>query len=599
MAKLRAKAMIPSLARGRRSRGLVILVCAVLFLVYFWKSPNSVSLLHHESLYTDVDYPEDLTYRIPLSQHHETSATRLPFAELFCDESQTHQLSQDTTAISQNRTCSKHVQSRDPSFHVVIPASASNNRLCKTLLSSFLLNYPSPTLVNFGEIFTGDNWDNGSHAGKIKGVYNFLSGNSQVYDDDLVLVIDGFDVWFQLPPEVLVKRYHKLVQDANRRLRKQYGATTKHVSSEGTKKSGTQIYEQSVVFGADKLCWPNAPDDPACASLPESTLPNDSYGKKTDQDPDGFNNRPKYLNSGTIIGPVSDVRAVYKRALEKVDQGFGAIGDQFVFAEILGEQEYNRDLSNLNARNSWSLGLSGSLNPFRPSLPVTRAVKNITLIQNQRYEYSIGLDYTSSLFQTMTHSGEDVRFITYNNITSRSSSKRNDLPLDVRSARPPYPSNDTLSTLMTNSILPLSKSLEKLTSDGQNTWLSTPLATNLRSLTVPTLLHINGEKSLLDSWWPSVWFQPNARALLRHYIRTPQPFLLGTVAGQELMWDMRGGRGGVWTQDGRWLEWGEICEGVEESVFGDGKGKWGEEEGDGRTWNSFGKQVTGKVDGDN
>ena len=577
---------------------LVVMVCAVLFIVYIGRSLNTVSLLHHKALYLNVDYTEDLIYSIPLSQFRGISTTRLPFQDIFQDEPRTRQLSHVTNAIYQNSTQTKHVQSRDPSFHVVTPASASNDKLCKTVLSSFLLNYPPPTLINFGKIFTGDNWDNGSHAGKIKGVYDFLSGNSQVYDDDLVLVVDGYDVWFQLPPEVLVKRYHALIQDANQRLRKQYGTITTRVSSVGTTKSSTQMYEQTTVFGADKLCWPNSPNDPACASLPESTLPNDSYGKKTDQDLEGFNNRPKYLNSGAIIGPVSDVRAIYKRALEKVDQGLGAIGDQFVFAEILGEQEYNRAHSNLNARKSWLLGLSRSLSPFQPSLPVTGAVKNMTLSPEQRYEFSIGLDHTSSLFQTMTHSVEDITFTTHNNVTSLSSSKRKSLPLDVSSARPPYPSNDTLITLTTNKILPVSKSFDNLPTHGQDTWLNTPLATNLRSLTVPALLHINGDKSLLDSWWPSMWFQPNARALLQHYMRTPQPFLWGTIDGQERTWDIRGGRGGVWTQDGRWLEWGEICEGVEDSVFGDGKGKWGEEEGDGRTWNSFGQQITGKVVGD-
>ncbi|MCJ1391318.1 hypothetical protein MMC18_004181 [Xylographa bjoerkii] len=542
---------------------------------------------------------KNLISKIPLPQHHDVPITKLPFTDVLHDEPRVHRLSQDDPAIHQDTTNTKQVHSEDATFHVLIPASASNGQLCKTLLSSFLLNYPPPTLINFGEVFTGDNWDKGSHAGKIKGVYNFLNENSQVHNDDLVLVIDGYDVWFQLPPELLVKRYHRLVQNANRRLQKLYGTMAKQVSSEGTKRSSTQMYEQTVVFGADKLCWPNAPDDPACASLPESTLSKNSYGENTDKDSEGYNNRPKYLNSGTIIGPVSDVRAIYKRALEKVDQGFGAIGDQFVFAEILGEQEYGRQLSNTKPHISWFLSLFRTLNPFQLSLPVTTAVKNITLVPNQRYEYSIGLDYTSLLFQTMTHSGEDIKFGTYNNTSSRSSNQRKVLPLDVLRARPPYPNNDTLSTLMTNRILPLSHSLDKLPSHDQNTWLSTPLASNVRSLTVPTLLHINGDKSLLDSWWPSVWFQPYARALLRHYMRTPQPFLWGTVGGQEKMWDMRGGRGGVWTPDGRWLEWGEICEGVEESVFGDGKGKWGDEEGDGRTWNSFGKQVTGKVVGDN
>ena len=368
---------------------------------------------------------------------------------------------------------------------------------------------------------------------------------------------------------------------------------------EGTETQNTQMYEQTVVFGADKLCWPNAQDDPACASLPESTLAKDSYGISTDKDPEGYTNRPKYLNSGAIIGPVSDVRAIYKRALEKVDQGLGAIGDQFVFAEIMGEQEYVRQLLNPITHDSWFLGLFREFSPFHSSSPAMRAVKKMTLIPKQHYEYSIGLDYTSSLFQTMTHSAEDIEFITYNNVTSRSPLGLKALPLDIFRARPPYPSNDTLTATMTNRVVPLSHTLDELPASDQNTWLNYPLATNLRSLTVPSLLHINGDKSLLDSWWPSIWFQANSRALLRHYIRTPQPFLWGTIGGKEKTWDMRGGRGGVWTPDGRWSEWGDICQGVEESVFADGKGKWGEEEGDGRTWNSFGKQVTGKVVGDN
>ena len=95
---------------------------------------------------------------------------------------------------------------QQPSFHVLIPASETNKKLCKTLLSSFVLNYPSPTLINFKEVFTGDGWDKGAHAGKIKGVYDFLSKDKKVR---------GYDVWFRLPPEVMVKRYHTLIHEAN------------------------------------------------------------------------------------------------------------------------------------------------------------------------------------------------------------------------------------------------------------------------------------------------------------------------------------------------------------------------------------------------
>ena len=497
--------------------------------------------------------------------HHTSLTDKLPFADILNDASQS-QSSLQASAQHQNNDTLTYSALREPSFHVLIPASETNEKLCKTLLSGFILNYPPPTLINFGQVFTGDNWDKGSHAGKIKGVYDFLSKDKKVYDDDLVLVIDGYDVWFQLPPEVLVQRYHKIIRDANQRLRKQYGTVLEAKPWKGGQKKKVQRYMQTVIFGADKLCWPNAPEDPACASLPESTLPRNAYGPNTDQDPKGLTSRPRYLNSGTVIGRVDDVRAIYERALEKVDQGLGAIGDQFVFAEILGEQEFQRQLLMSNMARPWYYPLFNTFPYSHPLSPSAKAVKNTTLAQNRRYDFSIGLDYTSSLFQTMTHSSDDIAFITYTNVTSSSLPQSFSpvsslsLPLDINTSRPPFPTNDTLIALATSKLLPLSASLDILPHPTQNSWLSQAIATNLHSLSVPTLLHINGDKSLLDSWWPSLWYQPYARALLRAYMRTPQPFLWGTVDGEEKTWDRRGGRGGVW-----------------------------------RTYNPWGQQITGKV----
>ena len=49
----------------------------------------------------------------------------------------------------------------------------------------------------------------------------------------------------------------------------------------------------------------------------------------------------------------------------------------------------------------------------------------------------------------------------------------------------------------------------------------------------------------------------------------------------------------MWTADGNWMGWEEVCKGCEESVFADEKGIWGKEEGDGRVFNSFGMMVIG------
>ncbi|MCJ1473741.1 hypothetical protein MMC13_002392 [Lambiella insularis] len=515
--------------------------------------------------------------------HVDALHPTLPFARLLYEKPVDHYspAGDRTKGQWRNITTLGSITTSDPSFHVLIIATETSDKLCKTLLSAFLLNYPPPTLINYGEEFSGDNWDKGTHAAKINGVYDFLSKSSKVRDDDLILVVDGYDVWFQLPPEVLVSRYHKIMRDTNRQLWK-YGVLL-HSDTVGGKENRSQKFVQTVLFGADKLCWPNQPNDPACAAVPSSTLPKDVYGPGTDKDPEGFSNRPRYLNSGTLIGPAKDIRAIYERALQKVNQGLGAIGDQFIFAEILGEQSYVR-LSTPSANR-------GLLIPGPNTVPF-KSIKPVELNPGRRFDYHIGLDYESSIFQTMTHSVSDITFLTYSAETYNPSEA---LISDLITARPPFPQNDTLTYLMTNRILPLSPALDTLPPPHQNSWLTVSLATNIRSIKVPALLHINGDKALLDSWWPMMWFQPHARALLRQYMRTPQPFVWGTADRQEHMWDRRGGRGGAWTTSGTWISWDILSQGLEDKVFADGKGVWREEDGDGKTWNYFGQQVTGKV----
>jgi len=503
----------------------------------------------------------------------------------------------------------------NPAFHLLIPATESNPELCKTLLSSFLLSYPSPTLVNFGKEFHGDNWDKGTHAAKIRGISDFLSDKSKVKDDDLVLIVDGYDVWFQLPPEVMIRRYHAMIVEANARLRRRYGEVTEGKPADGTS-DRVQKYTQKVIFGADKLCWPNPPEDPACAAIPYSTLRKDIYGPDTDKDATSMHNRPRFLNSGNVIGPVADVREIYKYAVEKVEQGRGAIGDQLVFAEIFGKQEYQRETIRSETQGTagyfydWAskkLGLSES------PLSANITINNMTTIPNQRYEYSIGLDYESRLFQTMTHSAADVSFITYNSSASLTTIQAahpslHDLPFslppDLQTASPPFSYvspgyNHTLDADTSNTetlLLPYSPNLDTLPSPPMEpTWPTLPLATNIYTSTVAPLLHINGDKSLLQTWWPSLWYHPYSRALLRRYIRSTQTFAAEAAAdrGGQTWWDSRGGRGGVWTDGGNWMAWGEVCRGVEEGVFGDGKGVWGKEEGERRVVNSFGKVIIG------
>ena len=372
-------------------------------------------------------------------------------------------------------------------------------------------------------------------------------------------------------------------------------------------------YIQKVLFGADKICWPNSKADPACAAVPYSTLPKDVYGPETDKDAKALLNRPRYLNSGNVIGRAQDVRDVYELAVDKIEkQGKGSLGDQFVFAEIFGEQEFQRETLRRASQGTggrWVDWLSDTLGRSESPLSANITINNLTAIPGQRYEFGIGLDYESRLFQTMTHSGDDVEFLYYNGTTDLLSTHHSlplFLPSDLQSAHSPFfyasPGNHSRESDPERKalLLPYSPNLDNLA--GQNageeepSWRSMPLATNTHAASIPVLLHINGDKSLLVSWWTKIWFHPYARALLRRFVRSTQtPEAAAAAAnGGKGWWDQRGGRGGVWTDQATWMDWGEVCSGTEDDVFGDGKGVWAKEEGDGRRVNSFGKVIIGE-----
>ena len=537
------------------------------------------------------------SYRLP-------SSFTLPFSSELTDDTDSP-LGVSGLGSTVNSTTSK----KKPSFHLLIPASEPNPDLCKTLLSSFLLDYPPPTLINFGKVFSGEG-ENGSHAGKIRGVYEYLKDQKQVSDDDLVLITDGYDAWFQLPPEVMIRRYHILIREVNERLQRKYGMIT-HEPREHGSTATVQKYVQNIVFGADKLCWPNAAEDAACAAVPPSTIATNVYGAGTDQDPEGFQNRPRYLNSGTIIGPVADIRVMYEWAFKKAEaQHRSGLGDQFVFAEIFGEQEFQREAmrrSSQGAGGRWLDWLAESLGNSVSPFSANKTINSLSSTPGQRYEFGIGLDYESRLFQTMTHSTSDIEFLYYNDSRLLSHIQETHRPsnlhpllltADIARVKSPMSISGNKSEDFTGGFLfPLSYTLDML--PDKLTWEEVPLATNLFAPSIPPLLHFNGDKSLLSTWWPSMWFYPYSRALLRRYIRSTQGPAAAQAAdtGGQDWWDMRGGKGGVWTDKETWMDWGDICNNTEAIIFADGKGTWAKEEGTGEVVNKWGKVIVEKNTG--
>lgn len=466
-----------------------------------------------------------------------------------------------------------------------------------------ILDYPPATLLDYSaeEDDDGNVPDEGIR--KINTLHEYLSNSKQLEDDDLVLVVDGSDMWFQLPPEIIIRRFHHILKENNEKLRRKYGLAVVRDNATDVKGHVMQKYSHRILFGADKTCWPNTTlSKPSCVTVPISPWFPDSYGTKTDKGIDGTKNRPRWLNAGAAMGSAADMRLLYKRAAEKAVNATGPEIEQRIMSEIYGEQEYVRELEWRRTTNKWGnwiqerlLGIPRSANLTNISMP---------LEPGRRYEFGVGLDYHYELFLNTTLTHKEMEWIRYNNATKLNHvqmehkvprAHRINLPNDVKRLESPFIQPNETKNVMP----PFNKTFDSLPNSKNRTWTNIPLATNVRTGNVPALLSAYGDRVALNNWWYRMWYQPWSRALLRKYMRSPRTH----EASQASMlgdheWDMRGGRGGVWTNNEEWLEWGEICSGYEDDVFDDDFGLWGQEEGEEfekPVYNQFGMLISGKA----
>lgn len=415
-----------------------------------------------------------------------------------------------------------------PKLHLLLPASNRDINLCKLLLSAHVHGYPTPTLIAWNEVFT-ENYllGAGSHVAKISKVLEHLKNMPKEADDDLVLMMDAFDIWFQLKPEVLISRYLGMNEAADYRNSKRLGKAAK-----------AEDLRQKIVFGAGKRCAPNQAHTIACYPIPESPVPNDIYGGNTDTIV-GRNRytsqRQRYLNSGYIIGPVKDMRKMFEAAWEMVQawpnpdpNDNGSHGsdfmyhgsDQSVFAVMFGQQEYQRqvmrrrysswhdisparDHTSVNSIEGTVIG-DDVLNP-----PFTH--EKMEHFGDRSHEYGIGLDYFSDLGHQTVNAEFDGRFVTYNaeleEIKKQVDKGRNEFDCEYRGYG--YLPDDILETDVFDTDAKLNSSISGLG------WKDLPLYTNLCMARIPVMIHHNGDKGAREHSWRKVWFQPFAEKIIR------------------------------------------------------------------------------------
>lgn len=401
-----------------------------------------------------------------------------------------------------------------------MPVDGPGPDLCKVLTSAIAIGYPSPIIVNWGKDFHKGGGFGSSHLGKITGALEYLDGvtgesghaDDKLNDNDLVLIVDAYDIWFQLPPGVLLQRFHENNRKANERLAEQW--------------NGNDVpMKQTIIVSTQKKCFPlpDAGSNLHCDALPDSPLPSDLYGPSTDMDPNvnpnGYHDiRPKFINSGSIMGPVGDMRKFLRQAKHKMDAGIAndvhLFSDQGIFGEVLGEQEVWRNWQRMLHRSR--------------ALPIG---EEATTIQ-QNMEYHVGLDYYQNLFIPTVMEDDDGQFIRLSNRTTIAEYSSD---LGISPVRLEGAPNDLSG--VHNPLADVAKDRENLS------WEEMPLYADFYTTAVPVIVHHNahkdGRKERRTQWWDRTWYFPHLRALVTMQLQRTelQPLaMLDTENGSKVVY---------------------------------------------------------------
>jgi hypothetical protein len=382
-----------------------------------------------------------------------------------------------------------------------------------------------------------------------------------MFENELVTMLDAYDIWVQLPLEVLISRYYAILEAEDRRIAQRMGRA-----------ADIEDIRAKVVFAATKRCGPNQWQSIACFPIPESPLPRDLFGPGTDTD-SGENQfahvRQRWLVSGFAIGTVRDMRAVFQEAHRRMQLCLTQPpsgdrpswtrlchhgSDQSLFNEVLGHQEFQREVMRRHHRTKkerlldqrpprpLSTPLPGSPSPqstiqghaiddpLNPSFPHEELDE--AYLPGKPYEYGITVDYFSELTHQTSNSLWDAAYVEHSDPHTAT----------IMPILPDTPTNCTVRTPK-----PVDFNVDSVpgtldtAGSGQSRWKGMPLYTELCTGNVPVLIHHNDAsfKWMRDKLWPKSWWAGKARALLDLRKDQDGPLAGGahTDTGLDLSWD--------------------------------------------------------------
>lgn len=439
-----------------------------------------------------------------------------------------------------------------------MPASKPHLDFCYNLVSSAANRYPPPLIVGYNG--TGEFDAAVTHLAKLRAIKRYLDALDPTEDDDLVLIIDGYDVLMQLPPEIMIERYFRMARAANAHLAKRFGLSVGSARDLG-------LY-QSVFWGADKICWPINPAAARCWAVPKAVgLPHKAFGPHTGEGGMVYN-EPRWLNSGTVIGPVADMRELIAATMEEINDTYNPDNDkresdQLYISNIWGRQEYFRSIQALKGKEPEG-------GPPDRVIPSKR-------YSDQETEYHISLDYESDVFQTKA--GYEPF---YGHLQFNSSGLTALVDVDYTEAGDQFVPTEV--EMPANVYSALGKLYESIPEHhhgmGTGDWArSIKLGVNFVTKRIYPLWHSTGTK-IVKEHYGYMWFYPWARSLMKATVRA-----LGN--GTTLSEDLIDGRkwipkmaypdapammdelGGAWTDynGGEFVVWDKLCGKYNDKLF--------------------------------
>ncbi|KAL7945129.1 hypothetical protein V8C42DRAFT_358166 [Trichoderma barbatum] len=489
----------------------------------------------------------------------------IPYGSRFSNSTISTSLISSSSHSSQPGNSHSYSKPRTSRLHYLIPASQPNLHFCYNLVSSAVNRYPVPTLLGWHGV---DEFDAAkTHLAKLRSMERYFNSLPPEEDDDLALIVDGYDILIQLPPEIMVERYFEIAQRADAHLAQRFDISVRELHRRGLR--------QTIFFGPDKVCWPVDPRAPRCWTAPESTIPPSAWGPNRG-DGELFYSDPRWLNSGTIMAPIGDLRRYIAATMDEITTTHDPTyefreSDQYYLSNVWGRQEY------------WRSRMTGGKISPGPADKIIPVKSN----PFQKTEYHVAIEYESALFQTRAGYEPYFGYLQFNE-----SGLTAELNADVRQEGPLF---EPPAVKMPENV---AASLSKLYDDAPEAhpgststdWLSTvQLGVNFITHHIYGLWHCTGPKQFVELEYPTLWFYPFVKSLLRAAVKASQarePLTEKLIDGRR--WvpknyypvaNVLGGEfGGAWTDlDNDFVPWRDLCEPHNELLFqGEEKGSGGQ-----------------------